>query len=87
METNAERLLNDPAFRESMDAMKADLLRELESLALDGSREGEQAAAEIGRKYQTLRRFERSLWGRVENNKLKKPEEHMQARYKAAGIP
>lgn len=87
METAADRLINNPDFREVVGALAAEVLRDMESLVLDGSRDCERHAAELCRKYQLVREMERSLWTQRELEKLKPADQQKRERYAKAGIP
>ena len=85
--TAADRLLNDPVWKEATEAVKNRLVADLEKLELDGSRESREKALEIVRLLHAAKRYHRLLSAQVEHGKLPgKDEEAQKARYRLAGL-
>lgn len=86
MESPAERLLTDPAFTSAVEALKSDLVRQLEDAEIDGSRESKERVLELVRLLQVGRQYQRLLWAQVDRNKLTSHEAERRARYRQAGL-
>ena len=84
--SDAERLLNDPAWKAIDQAVKDDLIRQIEDAALDGSEESRERLLEACRMLQTRRKYVRSLSAMVDRGKLKTREDERKERYRQSGV-
>jgi hypothetical protein len=64
--TDAQRLLDDPAFRESSELLEKGIIDRLKQTQLDGKVETERYILELVRTLQSAHRYQRLLWNAVE---------------------
>lgn len=70
----AERLLNDPIFRESCEAIREQIVKRLESVNMDGKEETNLYVLELVRTLQAQIRQEKLLWQAISFGKAKEEE-------------
>lgn len=70
----AERLLDDPAFRDATESIERSIIDKLKSIQLDGKPETERYVLELVRCLQASARQSRWLWTQVEHGKLAEHE-------------
>ena len=68
--SKAQRLLEDPAFAESTEALERAIVAKLKETQLDGSEATERHVLELVRLLQTGARYSRLLWNQVDAGKL-----------------
>jgi hypothetical protein len=83
---NAQRLLDDPAFRDSSDALERQIVEKLKSVQLDGTEATERYVLELVRCLQSAARFSKLLWSQVENGKLQEHELERKKLFRKGGI-
>ena len=84
--TDAERLLNDPAWKAIDQAVKDDLIRQIEESTVDGSDESRERLLEACRMLQTRKKYVRSLSALVDRGKLKTRDDERKERYRQSGV-
>lgn len=84
--TDAERLLNDPAWKAIDQAVKDDLIRQIEEATFDGSDESRERLLEACRMLQTRKKYVRSLSALVDRGKLKTRDDERKERYRQSGV-
>ena len=71
---NAERLLEDPAFRDALEGIERQIVETLKGVQLDGKPDTERYVLELVRCLQAQARQSRFLWQQVEHGKLAQHE-------------
>ncbi len=83
---NAQRLLDDPAFRESAESLERQIVDRLKSTHLDGSEATERYVLELVRCLQSSERFSKLLWSQVAHGKLEQHELEKKRVFRKGGI-
>ena len=83
---DAARLLTDPAWTEATEGLREAIVKQIESLELDGSEEKEAHAIELIRLLQAGKKYQRLLSAMAEFGKLKDSDLERKKRFRMAGI-
>ena len=83
---DAERLLTDPAFLEATNGLREAIVKQIESLELDGSKEKQDHVIELARLLQTGKKYQRLLSAMAEFGRLKESDLERKKRFRMAGI-